>query len=615
MNTDLLSSAGEQSQISAALDKWEHAGKEFNRRNFHLRVLYDVGYKLSPLRDTGEMLDTTLAIVLDTFKIQTGLVLFYEIGTRGVRIASNVGFSEKDAGALRSGGIHSYFDGLNTEQPFHLLGVWDCQNLPMNPDTLVSLGAQLWIPFTLGDGMMGAVILGRKTSGEPYYTDNMELLSLIFLNVMVHLENVLLYQKQCAARHRLDTVLEIAQEITSVLELDTLLDRIMEETTKALKAERSSLYLVDKERNALWTKVAQGLGNVITLPIGMGISGRVAQTGETLNIPDAWECPYFDKETDIQNRFRTKSVLCMPIRTRLREIIGVVQVINKREGPFIVEDEVLLSGIASHAAIALENAQLREEALRKERLAAIGQTIAGLAHCIKNIQNGIHGGSYILERGLDRGDFDRLSRGWEMVKRNNAFMHELVLDMLTYAKDRQPETAPTDLNALCQSVCELTTEKARMNDVEIVCTLDAGLGEVIVDPKGIRRCLMNLVSNAVDACGEKGGRVELSTKREDDPGRFCVVISDNGSGISKENQARLFQMFFSTKGSKGTGLGLAVTHKIIQEHGGALTVESEPGAGSRFIINLPTRGVPSPQSDGRTDQTQTTQQNEGGTNG
>jgi len=248
----------------------------------------------------------------------------------------------------------------------------------------------------------------------------------------------------------------------------------MERTTEALKAERSSLYLVDKERSEIWTKVAQELGSVIRQPIGVGISGRVAQTGETLNIPDAWEVPYFNKAPDVENRFRTKAVLCMPIRTRLGEIIGVLQVINKQEGLFTLEDERLLTGIASHAAIALENAklyrenaQLREDALRAERLAAIGQTIAGLAHCVKNILNGIQGGSYILEGGLRNSDLDRLSRGWEMVKRNNTFMHELVLDMLTYAKDRQPEYASTDVNALCRSVCELTAEKARENGVEI----------------------------------------------------------------------------------------------------------------------------------------------------
>ena len=591
MDTDILSVVGDNAQLSAALEKWEQASREFNRRNFHLRVLYDIEYKLSPLRNFEEMLSTALTLVLDTFKVQAGLMLLYEVKTRAVQVVSNVGFREEDVEAMRTGWVYPYFEELHTEKPFHLLGVWACQDLPMNSDALRSLGIELWIPFTLNNGRMGAVALGGKTSGEPFYLDNIELLSLIFINIMVHLENVLLYQEQRAASQRLTTVLEIAQDITSVLELDALLDRIMEETTEALEAERSSLYLVDKERNEIWTKVAQEIRTVIRQPIGVGISGRVAQTGETLNIPDAWECPYFNKEPDIRNRFRTKSVLCMPIRTKLKEIIGVVQVINKRGGPFTSEDERLLAGIASHAAIALENAKLREEALRAERLAAIGQTIAGLAHCIKNILNGIRGGSYILEEGLRKGDLNRLSRGWEMVKRNSAFMHELVLDMLTYAKDRQPETAPTDVNALCRSVCELMAEKARENGVEIVWTLDPCLGEVIVDPKGIRRCLLNLVSNAVDACTEQGDRVEVSTAKTDDREHFCIVVSDHGSGISKEDQAKLFQIFFSTKGSKGTGLGLAVTHKIIQEHGGTITVESELGAGTRFIIHLPTGGA------------------------
>ena len=130
-------------------------------------------------------------------------------------------------------------------------------------------------------------------------------------------------------------------------------------------------------------------------------------------------------------------------------------------------------------------------------------------------------------------------------------------------------------------------------EIEIIRDLDPHLGEVLLDPKGIHRCLLNMISNAIDACLEdsvesKHYRVQVITRREGEK-KFMFQVSDNGCGIEDEAKAHLFTSFFSTKGSKGTGLGLLITQKIVQEHGGTLSLNSEPGQGSVFTMLLPVK--------------------------
>jgi len=163
------------------------------------------------------------------------------------------------------------------------------------------------------------------------------------------------------ASAHLQAVLEVSRALMREHNLTDLLRLIAEGTSQVMAAERSSIYLVDPDRNELYTFVAQGLEiREIRVPIGRGLSGHVAQTGETLNIADAYEDPRFDKEWDLRTGFRTRTVLCTPLLAQTGEIIGVLQVLNKKDGRFTDYDAQLLSAFASQAATAVENAQLYE---------------------------------------------------------------------------------------------------------------------------------------------------------------------------------------------------------------------------------------------------------------
>ena len=174
-------------------------------------------------------------------------------------------------------------------------------------------------------------------------------------------ENRSLLEAQVSLDKKLSTVLSVARDLSSELDFDRLFPLVISKVTEAMKAERTSLYIIDGERREVWTKVAEKVGE-IRLPLGHGISGRVAETGETISVADAWELPYFDRSFDVKHNFRTRSVLCVPITNRSGDRIGVIQVINKADGGhFDKDDENLLMALASSAGIALENSFLMEE--------------------------------------------------------------------------------------------------------------------------------------------------------------------------------------------------------------------------------------------------------------
>jgi PAS domain S-box-containing protein len=235
--------------------------------------------------------------------------------------------------------------------------------------------------------------------------------------------------------------------------------------------------------------------------------------------------------------------------------------------------------------------RLEKELVQSERLAAVGQTVAGLAHGIKNILHGLKGGSYLVDIGINKNDTEKLKKGWEMIKRNVGRTSNLVMDLLSYAKEREPEYENCYPNEIAKDVCELVRDKARENRVEIMEEFDDSIGDVSMDPNTIHEVLLNLMSNAVDAClfdenTSKNWQVGLKTTKEE--GKVIKFeVSDNGAGMDEEVLKKLFTSFFSTKGHRGTGLGLMVTRKLIEEHEGTIDVNSQLGKGTTLTFRLP----------------------------
>ena len=166
-------------------------------------------------------------------------------------------------------------------------------------------------------------------------------------------------RRRAASRKSLDVLLDVTRRLMTVTDLDALLRLIAEATTSMVEAERATIYVVDRERQEYWSRVALGEGmGEIRFPIGVGIAGTVAKTGETINIADPYADPRFSPESDRRTGFRTRNLLTLPMTSHDGTVIGVFQAVNKREGAFTAEDEATLASLAASAAVAVENAQL-----------------------------------------------------------------------------------------------------------------------------------------------------------------------------------------------------------------------------------------------------------------
>lgn len=234
--------------------------------------------------------------------------------------------------------------------------------------------------------------------------------------------------------------------------------------------------------------------------------------------------------------------------------------------------------------------KLEREKRDADRLAIVGQTVAGLAHGIKNVLQGLEGGMFVVQSAIEDQDQVLLDRGWDMISRNIDRVSALVRDLLSYSKERIPEFEPTDPNELAEEVCALFDLRAADKSIRLERDFDPAVESIPLDQRGLHTCLSNLVANAIDACemdaAEKDHAVIVRTRLEDEWG-VVFEVSDNGQGMDEETKAKIFAGFYSTKGSRGTGLGLLVTSKIVQEHGGIVSFESEPGVGTTFVIKLP----------------------------
>jgi len=394
------------------------------------------------------------------------------------------------------------------------------------------------------------------------------------------------------SRRALEALAEVSQMVAGDLDVEAVLRSAMRAAATAMRAEACSILMLNRETNTLQFHIVEGPQTqglaAVSVPIDdASIAGWVANHQEPLLVPDAYQDSRFNREYDLKTGFRTRSIISAPLVAKGKPV-GVIQLLNRLDGEsFDAEDLELARAVASLIAVAIHNAEEHRARVEAERLATVGQTIAGMAHCVKNILNGLRAGSYIIDQNMKPDTDAGVTRGWKMVKRNMQLLSGIVLDMLSYSKTRKPLYQECRIGDLCQDILNLLEGEAHEKTVELAAR--SAVEQVCIDEAGIRRCLINLVGNAIDACDKEPGRVEIKVEPVGKGDHFAIRVCDNGCGMPPETRAKIFQAFFSTKGGKGTGLGLAVTKKIVEEHGGSIRVESTAGVGTEFIMVLPAR--------------------------
>ena len=300
---------------------------------------------------------------------------------------------------------------------------------------------------------------------------------------------------------------------------------------------------------------------------------------------------WIEGDLELTTRIHAGSTVAYPLERQGKRLgLFLVPARPKGEDRPAGANPDMVQALRKHLAAALELAELQRVRVRQERLAAIGATVAGLAHCLKNTLNALRGGQYVVERAIELEEFDRLRKGYRVLKFGVGHIERLTQDMLMYASDRKLKREAHDPNKTLKEVAVLLNETARHQNVSVATDLDLTLGEVAIDPHAIYRAVLNLVTNAVDACveSEYGDKVTLKSRKRD--GNLIITVQDNGVGMPPDVLRRVSEQFFTTKPSKGTGLGLPVVEKIAKLHDGELEIESQVGKGSSFHIVIPLKG-------------------------
>ncbi len=415
---------------------------------------------------------------------------------------------------------------------------------------------------------------------------------------------------------KLGVAVEIISMINSSLNVAEVLSHLMRHANRVTGSVSSTLMLLDPATNELVFSVPTGPTSDklidIRIPSGEGIAGWVAETGQYTLVSDVNSDPRFYPEIDKMTGFKTKTILCVPLKAKSK-LIGVLEVINKIDGTvFNEQDAILLSIFASQAAMAIENARLygelkdrlQEERKMQKKLAetekfgALGQLASGLAHDFNNILGAIMG--YVEMALYELPEETPASQNMEQVLLASHRAKDLVRQILAFSRQNDRERKPLLLASIIKEVSNLLRASIPSN-IEIVQNIQTDTSAMLADPTQIHQVLMNLCTNAHHAMRDSGGTlaislstVELGPDQISDypdlsPGKFLKLsVKDNGQGMDVKTLKQAFDPYFTTKEKDvGTGMGLAVVHGIVKSHKGAISIQSEPGKGTNIDILFP----------------------------
>jgi two-component system, NtrC family, sensor kinase len=383
--------------------------------------------------------------------------------------------------------------------------------------------------------------------------------------------------------------------VSRTLDIDQLLSQILDLIFQWIECDRGCIMLTDFESGELRPACRKDRKHSRNdrLTISRTILDYVMQHGEGVLTSDAHDDARWKPSASI-SADGVREAICVPMKGRY-DTVGVIYIdtmfsagryAQQANHIFNHEHLKLLVAIGHQAALAIEDTSFYQNMVQAERLAVMGQTIATLSHHIKNIVQGLKGGGYLVQEGINSQEWPTIQRGWQICAKNQERIESLVLDMLTMSKDRVPIRRSISLNQLISDVVQLAKSRADENHVDLRWTSVSPDIVHSLEEEAIHRALLNLVVNAIEACRDRENSI-VTLALTSDPKHSRVAISDNGVGIPAAQLKKVFSMFESNKGSRGTGLGLPVSLKIAEEHGGTIRVESEEGKGTTFELILP----------------------------
>ncbi len=381
---------------------------------------------------------------------------------------------------------------------------------------------------------------------------------------------------------QLDRINKAAHLVNSNVKIDDVLRNIVDVSVSICEADRGTLYLVDKSKNELWSKVLKGNEpKRITLKIGDGFAGWAAANKEIVNVKEASEDKRFNDTFDKESGYVTRSVLCFPIKNKNDDVLGVMQLLNSKNGIFSSLDENFLYALSTNAALALQNADLVEQLLKTERISSLGKMANFLIEDIKKpILVSKRYAEHLKKKELSQDVVQVVDMLLEQL--NN--IADLVQSTSNYSEGKSVLRSNTiSLTEAMNEFIERADSYVQSMKCKIVTNYEADV-RVNIDAKEFYQGFKHIIKNACEAM-PNGGDILLSTKKLND--KVAIIITDSGVGIPTGFNEKIFEPFMSYGKRTGTGLGLSVTKKIVEEHSGSISANSNLGIGTTITINLP----------------------------
>lgn len=599
-------------------------------------ALRKIGIALSATQDFDDLLERLLDQIQSVLPYDTANIML--VNGNKIDIVCTRGYQEHAPynQQFRFDEIPSLQQMALTHQP---LIIPKTQNHPLwvKPETSPHVRSWAGAPIIV-HGELVAFLALNDSQPDIYKESDTARLEAFASQAAIAIQNTRLYEQIQQRFEEQATINKISQAATSTLKLPKTLEIIADQTTRLLGAEATSVVLRDNKAGDLWFAAASGdaaefvLGK--RLEAGQGIVGWVIENGATLVVDDVEKDNRHFPDFDEKSGFKAESIMCVPLTTK-GKTIGAIEVINKGAGRFDDEDLRLLSLLAAPAASAIENAQLYEQsqleienrsriekALEAERalltrrvqertadlssanaeLARAARLkdefLASISHELRTPLNAVLGISEALQDKVYGELNDKQISSLRSIEESGRHLLSLINDILDLSKVEAGkldlEIRPCSLESICQSSLRLIRQNAYSKKLKVRANFDETVQTVHVDERRVKQILVNLLSNAVKFTPENG-EIGLDIEGDLEKRQVHITVWDTGIGIAKEDMTRLFRPFVQldsrlSREYAGTGLGLSLVYRMVELHGGSVSVESQTGKGSQFTVSFPWQG-------------------------
>jgi len=601
----------------------QRAAEELRRRVAQSKAMVDVARSITASLDLQGVLDRIVDEACLLLGARRVAIAVLEAGAEPmpiIRFRAVRGLSPGFAQRLRP---LSWRDGttpiaIRERRPIWTADILTDRALELTPPTRAIIEAEgyravLSVPLLAGERVLGAIVVYRDLVG-PFSEDDIDITQVFAAQAAVALENADLYRRASERAEKLTTLSALTRLITGAASSREVFGAVAEAAVRLLAARASQVW-VDDPTNAMLRiegtvsvdpTLAERLGKFRIMPHGDGLTGAVFAT----------RTPIFVRDLRLDPRFRAQALVDegavrayagIPLVAAEGVVVGVLSLLFGERGDFTDEEKDLVRLLADQAAIAIVQAQLYGEAegrrrraeatadnlersqgqlVKTERLRALGEMAAGVAHDFNNLLSVILGRAELMLRRVRE---PSMIRDLEAVRRAAQDGADTVRRIQEFTRTRRTRSFErVDLADVAREVVELTRPRweveAQSRGVRYEFTVEGLAPPVAGRPEELREVLTNLITNAVDAMPE-GGR--CTVRLDARPDWATISVKDTGVGMPEEMRRRVFEPFFTSKGPRGTGLGLAVSWGIVTRHGGTIEVDSAPGAGSTFVVRLP----------------------------